>query len=57
MFKLLLMSMIVMPVALGMHAASSRSTRRGLLVMLGLVLAFDVLYMLMLYYLRRHWIG
>ena len=58
MFKLLLISIAVVPVLLGMQAATaSRAGGRGLQVLLILVLAYDLVYMLMLIYLRFHWIG
>ena len=56
MFKLLLISIVIVPVLLGMQAARGRGRPRvGLLV--GLVLAYDVFYWLMLYYLRVRWVG
>jgi hypothetical protein len=58
MFKLLLISIVVVPVLVGMRAATaSRAGGRGLQVLLVFVLAYDLLYMLMLIYLRFHWIG
>jgi hypothetical protein len=57
MFKLLLISIVVMPVWLGMHAATRRSRRRGLLVLLTLLLTYEVLYLVMLYYLRIRWVA
>ena len=55
MFKLLLISIVIVPVLLAVHAGTSRSARRGLLQMLALVLVYDVLYVIMLYYLRFRW--
>ena len=53
MFKLLLISIVIAPVLLGMQAARTGARRRrGLVLLLALVLTYDVLYMLMLYYLR-----
>ena len=57
MFKLLLISIVVVPVLLGMQAAARRKGRRGLSLFLGLVLAYDVFYWLMLYYLRLRWVA
>jgi hypothetical protein len=58
MFKLLLISIVIVPVLLGMRSATaSRAGGRGLQVLLVLLLAYDLLYMLMLIYLRFHWIG
>ena len=56
MFKLLLISIVVAPVLLAMKAARSHAGRRGPLL-LALVLGYDVLYWLMLYYLRLRWVG
>jgi hypothetical protein len=57
MFKLLLISIVAAPVLLGVHAARIRGTRRGVFRLLGLVLAYDSLYVAMLYYLRIRWVG
>ena len=57
MFNLLLISVVVVPVGIGMQAAARLGLRRGLVVLLGLVLAYDLFFLLMLYYLRIRWIG
>jgi hypothetical protein len=57
MFKLLLITVVAVPVLLGMYAATVRSRRHGLVLMLALVLVYDVLYMAMLYYVRIRWVG
>jgi hypothetical protein len=57
MFKLLLISIVVVPVLLGMQAANSRRAGHGLLQLLGLVFTFSVLYLIMLYYLHVRWVG
>jgi len=56
MFKLLLISIVIVPVLLGVQAAKSPGGRRGLLLLLALLLTYDVLYLLMLYYLRVRWV-
>jgi hypothetical protein len=56
MFSLSLISIVIVPVLLGMQAAKNRSRRRGQFLMLALVLTYDVLYVLMLYYLRVRWV-
>ncbi len=56
MFKLLLISIVMVPVLLGMQAAKSRSERRGLFLLLALMLTYGVLYVLMLFYLRVRWV-
>lgn len=57
MFKLLLISIVIVPVLLAMQAAKGHRGRHGLGLLLGLVLTYDVLYWLMLYYLRVRWVG
>ncbi len=56
MFRLFLISIVIVPVLLGMQVAKGPSGRRRLLVLLALVLTYDVLYLLMLYYLRVRWV-
>src|SRR5262249_10342096 len=56
MFKLLLISIVMGPVLLGMRAAARRG-REGLALLLALVLAYDVFYWLLLYYLRLRWVA
>jgi hypothetical protein len=56
MFKLMLISIVVAPVLLAMKAARA-DRRRGLQLLLGFVLTYDVCYVLMLYYLRVRWVG
>lgn len=51
MAKAILLSVVVVPVLLGLRAASDRRPRRGLVRLLTLVLLFDVLYAAALYYL------
>lgn len=57
MFKLLLISVVVVPVLLGIQAAKKRSLRRGFFLLLGFVLTYDVFYFVMLYYVRLRWVG
>lgn len=54
MSKWALMSVMVMPILLGVLPARWRG-RKGLLVVLGGVLAFDLLYLLVLYTLDYKW--
>jgi hypothetical protein len=56
-FAWLLISIVIVPVLLGMHAATSRRGPRGLPVLLAGLLVYDVLYMFMLYYLYFRWVG
>jgi hypothetical protein len=57
MFPLLLISVVVVPVLLAMRLARRRDLGRGLALLVAFVLAYDVLYLLMLYYLRLRWVG
>ena len=57
MFKLLLISIVIAPVLLAMQAARARDLSRAVLFLLGLVLGYDIFYMLLLYYLRLRWVG
>jgi hypothetical protein len=57
MFKSVLISVVIVPVLLAMQAAGSRSARRGVLVLLSLLLVYDVMYLALLYYLRVRWLG
>jgi hypothetical protein len=56
MFKLFLISIVIVPVLLGLQAARGSSGRRGLFLLLALTLAYDLLYLFMLYYLRVRWV-
>jgi hypothetical protein len=57
MFKALLISVVIVPVLLGMVAATNRRQRRGLPQLALFVVAYNVFYVLLLYYLRRRWVG
>jgi predicted Na+-dependent transporter len=57
MFSKLLVSIVLVPVVLGMVAARSRRRRGVALRLLALVGAYDVLYLFLLYYLRYRWVG
>ena len=57
MFKLLLISIVIAPIVLAIQAAKSPSQHRGMLLLLASVLAYDLLYVAMLYYLRVRWVG
>jgi len=56
MFKWLLISVVLLPVLIGVLAARNRP-RTGLVVLLAVVLLYDVLYVMMMYYLRVRWVG
>jgi hypothetical protein len=57
MFKLLIITVVFVPILLGMFGAAARRRMQGLALFLGLLLAYNVLYMAMLYYLRIRWVG
>ena len=57
MFPLLLISIVIVPVVFGMRIALGRHLRRSVLMLVAFLLAYDVLYFLMLYYLRLRWVG
>jgi hypothetical protein len=57
MFKLLLISIVIAPVLLAMQAAHRGGRRRGAPLLIALVLGYDLLYWVMLYYLRLRWVG
>jgi hypothetical protein len=47
---------VLVPVLLGMLTARNRSQRRGLFLLLAIMLTYNVLYVLMLFYLRVRWV-
>jgi hypothetical protein len=55
MFALLLISIVAVPVLIGIQVARGHDLRRGLVALVALVLIYDVLYMVMLHYLRFRW--
>jgi hypothetical protein len=57
MFKLVVISIVLVPVVIGMQAARLRESWRGLLVLVAAIGVYDVLYVLNLYYLRIRWLG
>ena len=57
MFSQFLISIVIVPVVLGVLVARGRRARQHLPQLLVLFAAFDVLYMLLLYYLRYRWVG
>jgi hypothetical protein len=54
--KALLLTVVFMPVLLGVIAARRRHLRRGLLLLLGLTFGFDLAYFALLYYLSYKWL-
>jgi hypothetical protein len=57
MFKWVLISVVIAPVLIGMVAAGRSRQRVGLAIVLGLVFLYDVLYLVVFYYLRIRWVG
>jgi hypothetical protein len=55
--KTLLLTVVFMSVALGMLAGRTRRLMPGLWQLLALFLAYDVLYIALLYYLRHKWLS
>jgi len=55
-FKWLLISIVIVPVLLGVQAAAGRRGLRGLPLLLAFVVVYNVLWMFMLYYLRYRWV-
>jgi len=55
MFKGFLNAVVLVPALLGLLVATYRG-RRGAPLLLGLVLAYDVFFVLLLFYLRRRWV-
>ena len=56
MFKWGLISVVIVPVLAGMQAATSRRGQHSLPLLIVFLLIYDVLYFLLLYYLRVRWI-
>jgi len=57
MFKYVLITIVIVPVLLGMLAATSRRRPVGLLLLLIGVVIYNVCYLGLLYYLRIRWVG
>jgi hypothetical protein len=57
MFKYLLVSIVIVPVLLGVMAANGRGGRRGLSVLRIVWVLYGVLWVGMLYYLENRWVG
>jgi len=56
-FKHLLISIVIAPTLLGLAAAASRRRKARLPMFFGLLLTYNALYLVMLYYLRYRWVG
>jgi hypothetical protein len=54
--KALLLTVVFVPVLLGILAARERRPQRGLLQLLVMTFAFNVAYFVLLYYLRHKWL-
>ena len=54
--KTLLISIVIVPVLLGILAARSRRESRGLLWLAVFVITYNLFYLLLLSYLRRRWV-
>jgi hypothetical protein len=56
-FKMLLISIVITPVLFGIQTAKTTDAQRGLVVLAAILVTYDVLYLVMLYYLRVRWLG
>jgi hypothetical protein len=56
-FKYLLLSIVIVPVLLGVKAAEYRSQARGFRVLMIGWAVYGVTWLGMLYYLRDRWVG
>jgi hypothetical protein len=56
-FKYLLLSIVIVPVLLGVKAANGRGNLRGLPVLLIGWVSYSVLWLGMLYFLKHRWVG
>jgi hypothetical protein len=56
MFKWALISVVLMPVLIGVLSARNRP-RTGLVVLLAVVFLYDLFYVVLMYYLRVRWVG
>lgn len=57
MFKFLLISIVIVPVLLGVIAGTRRRGPRGLPTLLGGLLVYEVTWLFMLYYLNFRWVS
>jgi hypothetical protein len=57
MFKFLLISIVLVPVLLGINAATTRRGPRGLRPLLAGLAVYNVLWLSMLYFLKLRWVG
>ena len=57
MFSRFLITIVLVPVVLGMIAARGRTAQQRLLQLLAYIAVYDILYMFVLYYLRYRWVG
>jgi hypothetical protein len=56
-FKYLLMSIVIVPILLGVKAADGRGGPRGLRVLIIGWVLYSILWVGMLYFLRHRWVG
>jgi hypothetical protein len=57
MFAYLLMSIVIVPVLLGVKAATSRNEPRGLRTLLTGWVLYGILWLCMLYFVKHRWVG
>jgi hypothetical protein len=56
MAKLLFSSILIVPVFLGLELGRMHPRRRSLPLLLALLLGYDIVFMLLLYYIKGRWI-
>jgi len=57
MFNWFFRSVMIVPVILGILAARQRRLQMSVTYLLAMVVVYDFLFILLLYYLRRRWVG
>lgn len=57
MFKYLFISVVIVPILLGVKAASVRGGPHSVRVLIGSCVLYSVFWVGMLYYLKQRWVG
>jgi hypothetical protein len=57
MFNWFFRSVMIAPIILGILAARQRRLQMSVAYLLAMVVVYDFLFILLLYYLRRRWVG
>jgi hypothetical protein len=56
-FKAFLNSIVIVPVLLGVFTAANVRGKQAAWLLVGLVLAYNLAYLVVLYYLKIRWVG